>query len=569
MTKKRWIAILLAWLIFVGVYCWVNRKKPVESAPEEDASVKYWVDLVKDGSAEYTVSAANGDYEEIAKEFATLMSQRTGVHFSYCPQQEVRGKMILIGSRPETVMPDVEKLTYHGQVALYTESVIYVTGHHPTAVEKATQRFQRNITEKYIDVTIDDKISVRVPDHFFFLYNPETYLNPEPKLLGRDLGEYRIVFPYETTVTEQWMAEELIQRIGDETGYMMSRVTDTSEPCPKEIVFGRTKRPESTALYSSLPSESYAIRSVGNSVYIAYDNYLVGRDAIDRLLALFASDQESEIDLVETPTYANAMVRKADASHIRVMTTNIVAAGDLDAQATFDEGYGITWAERVAIQADMIMTYLPDFIGLQEMQEHPDINGYEGYMHSVMEENTCTEYSFVIYDDLPRSEYWTPIMYRSTLWQVEAKGFLPCWDNAMHRLQWALFSRIDNPDEKYLLINLHNPTSNRVDWQWKAAQETNELFLRLRDEYGVPIFITGDFNTSYGSNTYEMIVNRTDLMTSQRIVENSGTSGASIDHVFVQQSLMNVEAYRVINNGYISKTSDHRPVFADLSRRAE
>jgi endonuclease/exonuclease/phosphatase family metal-dependent hydrolase len=194
------------------------------------------------------------------------------------------------------------------------------------------------------------------------------------------------------------------------------------------------------------------------------------------------------------------------------MTTNIVAAGDLDAQATFDEGYGITWAERVAIQADMIMTYLPDFIGLQEMQEHPDVNGYEGYMHSVMEENTCTEYSFVIYEDLPRSEYWTPIMYRSTLWQVEAKGFLPCWDNAMHRLQWALFSRKDNPDEKYILINLHNPTSNSIDWQWKAAQETNELFLRLRDEYGVPIFITGDFNITPAAPAYaELVKHLTDV----------------------------------------------------------
>ena len=103
MTKKRWcLVIFLGFMVAVSIW-WLNREKPVEDEPEEIVA-NYWVELVTDSSALYTVSAANGDYEQIARDLAAQLSQRTGVHFSYLPQEEVTGKMILVGSKPETVM---------------------------------------------------------------------------------------------------------------------------------------------------------------------------------------------------------------------------------------------------------------------------------------------------------------------------------------------------------------------------------------------------------------------------------------------------------------------------------
>ena len=158
-------------------------------------------------------------------------------------------------------------------------------------------------------------------------------------------------------------------------------------------------------------------------------------------------------------------------------------------------------------------------------------------------------------------------MYRSTVWQLEAKDYTPDFgDGSMHRLQWALFSKIDDPSVKYIIINLHYPTSKNAALQTKAAGELNELFKSLKEQYPtVPISVTGDYNTAYGSAVYNASVADTDLKTSFLATRDKSQAQASIDHILVEDDDVTVFAYRVVDNGHIYKTSDHRPVFADIA----
>jgi hypothetical protein len=108
---------------------------------------------------------------------------------------------------------------------------------------------------------------------------------------------------------------------------------------------------------------------------------------------------------------------KAEESLVRVMTTNISAAGDRDAQRNLEQVYGLTWADRVDIQAAAILDYRPDFVGLQEIQRGT-VNGVDADMHAQLMKRLGEEYTQVDMDAFVplREKQWTPILYRHAQW---------------------------------------------------------------------------------------------------------------------------------------------------------
>ena len=247
------------------------------------------------------------------------------------------------------------------------------------------------------------------------------------------------------------------------------------------------------------------------------------------------------------------------------MTSNIICAGDSWGKEYFEIGYGITWQERVGIQGVAIMTYLPDFVGLQEMQE--GFTYGNALMHTELLKTVGSEYAFVTFSQMGTNTYWNPILYRKTVWQIEAQDVLyPAnFDNDMHRWQWALFSKISDPSQKYILLNLHYPTSGNQTQQQAAADLVNAKIRELQALYpNVPIFVTGDFNANKSSTTFAKTVANTGLQPSFTLTTNYN-SIESIDHVLVPSDQVSVLAYRVIKDHYIVLTSDHRPVFVDIS----
>jgi endonuclease/exonuclease/phosphatase family metal-dependent hydrolase len=187
------------------------------------------------------------------------------------------------------------------------------------------------------------------------------------------------------------------------------------------------------------------------------------------------------------------------------------------------------------------------------------VNGYDGYMHTEMKKALGDEYDYVNYTGVAKGVYWTPIMYRSTIWQIEDRGY---WkQDDMHRCHWALFSKIDNPDEQYIIINVH------LDGRRDMALKVNETYQTLLTQYpDAKIFMTGDMNTKPGNDAYLGLIYNSKLKGAETLTENvSADLGMQIDHVFVQSNLVTVDNYRVLNNTYLPISSDHLPVFADIS----
>lgn len=541
-------------------------KDPIDDSkiPENE-----WTYLVKGGAPQFVVVAASEEYNAMAKELARNLKDRTSIVFEYVESADkgdselLRKNQIILGDSLGKVLNPGETLTYNGKLSRpillasgYTK--VHITGNHKDAVAASKQKFLSGCLDKYL-VRENGRVNFKVPNPriFFLEENLKNYVTTTPKIFGRDLADYKIVFPNGMTAIDHYMATYLISEIGAKTGLVMRTVTDATSESECEIVFGKTSRAGSQALYSTLKQGEFAIKSEGTKIYVAYENYLVASNARGALNNLYIDKVTNPVDIRQKPDYSQSGVTKSDDSYVRVMTSNIICAGDADGRETFDKGMGITWQQRVQIQGSMMMAYLPDFIGLQEMQE-----GYtyvDALMHTELKKMISSEYTFVEYEGMAQNTYWNPIVYRHTVWNLEEKGTMypENFDDTMHRLQWALFSKIDDPFQKVIVLNLHYPISSRAEQQLAAARAVNEKIRELRETYHVPVFVTGDFNAVEGSATYETTVENT-------MIENANLAIGAIDLVLYDRTMAKSKFGYSINDDFIRKTSDHRPFFADF-----
>ena len=545
-----------------------------ESAPEVTDPEVTGTDftLASDSVAQYVIISKNSAYDSLAESLAAQLTAKTGITFTFRTVEPTTGNKIYVGYSPKNLMADVARLSYNGYVFRASGSNIHITGHNATAIKAAVAAFAElaGNTEYWTLGGADfSKVTITMPGSILKTYNPESYADRDANLLGKHISNYVIVLPKSYSVNERFMAEALIAQIGKETGYVLEYYAEniaTAINNPYKIVLGQTAMEYSTTVYDGLAKGSYRIQSDGTCIYIAYSSYLVQADAITALCNIYKNDPCSAIDEVGYPDYSARLVEKKDASHIRIMTTNIVAPADDGGQAMEDR-YGITWKNRMQIQGEAIMLYLPDFIGFQELQQGK-VNGLTATGHTELLKTIGDEYEMIYYDGLKKSEHFTPIAYRKSVWQVEDKGTdtSALSANTMHRWQWALFSKIDDPDTKYIIINLHYPISSMPAERVQAGQAVNALFKSLKEQYpDIPISITGDFNAEYGSDLFNLTVEGTDLKTGYMATADYGTAGrATIDHVLIENDDVTVYGYRMINDANVYMSSDHKPVFVDV-----
>ncbi len=532
----------------------------------DDSTANYWVDFVIAGEAQYTVVSEAPEYDNMANGLATYMSSATGVTFvakTSTEKDTVTGKKILIGKDPALVISDPEQLTYKGCLSYDGGDTIYLTGRSMDGMSSAVDKFREGLRPQYKTTDDQGRICFQAPDiRLFFLYNPmDSYTNISPTVLGVALSEFVIVVPERMNAMEELMLEALLLEIGSKTGCVMTVLDDRAVQAEHEIVFGKVDREASELQYANLPEGYFSIESESGSIYVAYDNYLVMQDARNALYTIVTGSSSEDISVLEKPDYSERMVKKSDENAVRVMSSNIICAGDKSAQTKYDIN-GMTWQRRVGIQGTMMMDYLPDFVGMQEMQEG-EANHLYALMQTELLKTVESEYAFVDFSGLLGGEKFneqvTPILYRHTVWQVEEIDISEALDfGGMHRWQWALFSKVDQPEERCVLLNLHYPTAKNYEKQVAAAELVNIQIELLQTMYpDAPIFVTGDFNASTGTETFDKTINGTSFVTANL---NEG----AIDHVLYDPTDVTNLGWRVINDHYMKKTSDHMPVCADF-----
>ena len=390
----------------------------------------------------------------------------------------------------------------------------------------------------------------------------------------KTLTEARVVLSEFASYNERRNAKQMIEEIEQSTGVRMVLTTDAVPAEDAEIVFGKTNREGAAKLYESLPHGAYAIVSERNMVYVAYDNYLLAIEAMKMIAKLCKEGASLPLNIVEVPDLSDYHVDKADDT-VRVMSTNIVAAGDLASLEYLGEKYGVTYIDRVDIQASMILDYLPDFIGLQEIQEGT-VNDVEGYMHTELMKRIGHAYTEVNLDEFVpvKVNQWTPIAYHHGKWQLLEYGAATDDEilNVMHRWQWGIY-RNKESGQLFAHMNLHGPHSGNQefrDFQPVFFSRVNERIKAILAKYPeIPVAVTGDYNQYYNKPALQAIQTGTTLDTAYLVAKDSTYPEhyGVIDHIMINTDVVEAKVYRMVDNGLIYMSSDHRPCFVDLKVR--
>ena len=262
------------------------------------------------------------------------------------------------------------------------------------------------------------------------------------------------------------------------------------------------------------------------------------------------------------------------APSVRVMSSNILV---VDMKHTDYTGYLTDHEQRLKNMATIYNFYQPDFVGLQEVSDSPQVNDMDCFdgvktMQSVLMSYMNTNYKYVDFSDkLGSNSHFTPIIYNSAKWTPTAHDYdttnscrnVNC---TMHRWQWALFQSVEDVNETVIVMNLHGPTQAHGEAMGGKDIFFNEVNAKLKELSSLypnaTITITGDYNERADSTYLSMMIDGVKIQNTCNLTGNQEKS--DIDHVFVSEELSSTQQFRVVDNFTVRRCSDHKAVFADI-----
>ncbi len=237
---------------------------------------------------------------------------------------------------------------------------------------------------------------------------------------------------------------------------------------------------------------------------------------------------------------------------------------------------GFSNEERMKYMSEMLCAYSADFIGLQEVFGGIKINAVEtlNMQKTVLSYLGEKNYAYVDFSaQVPTYEHYTPILYRTDRWRVVATDIadehMVEYGNGMHRWQWALFESLENPDWKFIVLNLHGPNNlagvELKDFQPTFFSRVNYTLRQLERKYpGVSIAVTGDFNQQKTSEMLTKMTKNTSLVNTVNQTENCEVTPSGIDYIFATTQYATVAQTGVVDNKILRKSSDHWAIYADF-----
>jgi endonuclease/exonuclease/phosphatase family metal-dependent hydrolase len=250
---------------------------------------------------------------------------------------------------------------------------------------------------------------------------------------------------------------------------------------------------------------------------------------------------------------------------IKVMTYNIRFDNP-------DDGVN-QWSQRKQKVFDLLRTYNPDILGLQEALTHQieDITAANGYI-----------FVGVGRDDGKKKGEYSPILFRkdrfeiveqNTFWLSETptKPGSKSWDAAITRVAtWAIMKdKLTN--RKFLVMNTH------FDHIGAEARKNSAAMIKQKASDlapDIPMIITGDLNTTRDEPPYQILTNNEliELIDPATAVEGTyctfkvnSEPCRAIDYILLSNE-WRADQYKVISdNDGTYYPSDHLPVMITLS----
>ena len=277
----------------------------------------------------------------------------------------------------------------------------------------------------------------------------------------------------------------------------------------------------------------------------------------------------------QNPSLSFAQTEPAQvATPIKVMSFNIRYGSAKDGENH--------WNRRSYLVAETINLFDPDLLGGQEVLE----------FQAEFLKNNLPEYGFHgvgRQDGTTKGEY-VPVMFKKDRFEMIASGHFwlsdtpevagsKSWDSSLPRMvSWVRLSDRRNNGANFVFMNTH------FDHRGKTARLESARLIRKRAEEfmekGLPLIITGDFNTTEDQQPYKALTslnteNKTPILDSyrqsnpQRATDESTSSrwsgnrdGTRIDWILHSQEFATLQS--VINYTHEGERypSDHYPVQA-------
>lgn len=393
-----------------------------------------------------------------------------------------------------------------------------------------------------------------------------------------ELANYVIVYSDENPDYFD-LAYRLNEQIYTKYGKILNVIrSSNATPSQYEILLGDTGR---VMEYSVTVQDGKFRIHVGGS--------FSAEKAIDFLCQQVFNGQEFVLDSGEyyQTSFLTASQEMTEDATARIMSANILA--DAFADSSYKEAH-----YRAEIFAGMLVSYTPDVLGIQEADENWN-NVLDMYLQKIQKSHGIT------YDRLLASYEnkvnYSSLLYRSDKFKAETSDLsvFSWWTNKafnhnyhMRNVSWARFSALDAPEKTFLVANTHwsyrtehangqtylfgsNTPIAVNELRTQCKDETNRILSTLRQENpGVPIFLTGDFNTSLPFFTDSGWTPAAFRLISEEAL-NSGTSislvpsSGHFDHLFGTGNYTIKHFAFFSNTNQHSLLTDHPFVYADLA----
>ena len=571
---------------------------PAENQPDR-------LQILSGGSTEYVIvrSWYASDWEQrMAVLFQDTIRALTGItipiteDYEDAETGEIRAaKEIVIGTtnREDTYTPDYEGVGDGYHVFVSNERLVFAS-----KSEGGLYLGIRKFFENFYAVDIEtDKLEQL---DFTDLSVPATYLSKqafpsgEIPYMNALLDDYVIAYAAGDYMQGR-MAYAVSLALKNATGLELDRV-GTDAPAANSIVLRGTG-----ADGSQMSNGRWELSVSGQTIAIAAGDYYGFTAAAGYLRSAYVnghypftdgfSSRGSYIDTLGELNSSNAYAYQ-HTGDVRIMFYNTLWQ-NRTGQTSYDD---VPAAERNRLQAEMIAQYMPDVLGLQEVDGSkrdktgeydiatllkalgyaetldPAVENLIGYNCTPLFYNTATT-------RLVDSEYY---------WYSVQSGTAANNDKSSKSLTWGVFEQIATGD-RYLVVSTHMCTQD-ADIRLQQAQEAMELIDALVARYGCPAFIGGDFNASIDSSSCQLFLDNgyinareeADVTTSLSSVKGypayseelgmmrPNSTGvpekelASLDHLLMTNGeAVTLTVFGVVADECTCAASDHLPIFVD------
>ena len=397
---------------------------------------------------------------------------------------------------------------------------------------------------------------------------------------SKALTAYRIVYAADADEHITGFIVPYVQRVIRERFKVTLEAVSDAEPASEhEIVIGNTNR--STAVvknYYSADGEfedyRYAIVPDGNKIF------LVGKEAASMNIAvaklmdrvIYSDYGPKLINLKERRNASASMSTEAprelaEGADLRIMSYNV-----LNPVWGKTENANLNDVDsRIDKVIDLLLYYHPDVVGLQEASSpwHKALNRYFAELDS---------YEFLCNASNGSADNMTGFIYNSATVKVIDSYVIDLVEKSDHRvISVGVFETLKD-GKQFVVMNTHPVPSSYENYSEQMAQIA-ELEAQEMEKYSdLPIFFTGDFNTTTLKPEYAAYVetlNVTNARESADVIFNHNASYAGfkkpgscdgtkcIDHIF-HNANADVKFFNTVVDDSMHLGSDHLPIYADV-----